>query len=338
MRTFKHYVTVLFMLLCSVAVSAHDFEIGGIFYKITSMTDLTVEVTYDAAEFINNMDYSGTYSLLAYGPDSLTAMVITLYAYSEEEIACTFVNDGKFGLFGEGQYEFDGANTSYGVYNADFETYDLVYAEKGEVVVTVDEEKNITLTGYVICENAVQYNVTVKSKIQRPRLDYDTPDTPVDRVFTAQDEVFIHEEGDLIYFSVQSIEHGDVFDFYMIVEAADPDIVLPVGMYEINDSGEYNTVLAGQGVEVEREERECEIFELEVEKISENPGQCEKICKAEIQGLTEWAFGYRSADQCFDDIGRMEQQSLWSEIRHFERIWIKTLLFFALRCLHCELF
>jgi hypothetical protein len=210
----------------------------------------TVEVTYDAAEFINNMDYSGTYSLLAYGPDSLTAMVISLYAYSEEEIAGTFVNDGKFGLFGEGQYEFDGANTYYGVYNADFETYDLVYAEKGEVVVTVDEEKNITLTGYVICENAVQYNVTVKSKIQRPRLDYDSQDTPVDRVFTAQDEVFIHEEGDLIYFSVQSKEYWDVFDFYMIVEETDPDIVLPVGEYEINDSGDYNTVIAGQGIDM----------------------------------------------------------------------------------------
>ena len=209
-----------------------------------------VEVTYEEAEFINNMDYSGTYSLLAYSQDSLTAMVFTMYAFDMDEIAGTFVNDGKFGLFGDGQYEFDGANTYYGVYNPEFETYDLVYAEKGEVVVTVDEEKNITLTGYVICENAVQYNVTIHSKIQRPRLDYDTPDTPVDRVFTAQDEVFIHEEGDLIYFSVQSKEYWDVFDFYMIVEETDPDIVLPVGEYEINDSGDYNTVIAGQGIDM----------------------------------------------------------------------------------------
>ena len=213
----------------------------------------TVEVTYDAAEFINNMDYSGTYSLLAYGPDSLTAMVISLYAYSEEEIAGTFVNDGKFGLFGEGQYEFDGANTYFGVYNAEFETYDLVYAEKGEVVVTVDEEKNITLKGHVICEDAVQYNVTMKSKIQRPHLDFDSQDTPVDRIFTAQDEVTILdmiEEMGIIYFSVQSKEYWDGFDFSMIVEEADPDIVLPVGEYEINDSGDYNTVLAGQGVDM----------------------------------------------------------------------------------------
>lgn len=213
----------------------------------------TVEVTYDAAEFINNMDYAGTYSLLAYGPDSLTAMVISLYAYSEEEIAGTFVNDGKFGLFGEGQYEFDAANTYYGIYNADFDTYDLVYAEKGEVIVTVDEEKNITLKGHVICEDAVQYNVTMKSKIQRPHLDFDSQDTPVDRIFTAQDEVTtldMIEEMGMIYFSVQSKEYWDVFDFSLIVEEADPDIVLPVGEYEINDSGDYNTVLAGQGIDM----------------------------------------------------------------------------------------
>lgn len=213
----------------------------------------TVEVVYESAEFINNMDYSGTYSLLAYSPDQSNAMVITLYAYSMDDVAGTFVNDGKFGLFGEGQYEFDGANTYFGVYNAEYENYDLMYAEKGELTVTVDEEKNLTLTGYIICENAVQYNVTMKSKVQRPHLDYDSPENPVERIFTAQDEVTIFdliEDAGSIYFSVKSAEYMDAFDFYLLVEAADPETVLPVGEYEINDSGEYNTVLAGQGLDM----------------------------------------------------------------------------------------
>jgi len=34
------------MLLCSITASAHDFEVDGIYYNITSATDLTVEVTY----------------------------------------------------------------------------------------------------------------------------------------------------------------------------------------------------------------------------------------------------------------------------------------------------
>lgn len=33
------------MLLCNIIVSAHDFEVDGIYYNITSETDLTVEVT-----------------------------------------------------------------------------------------------------------------------------------------------------------------------------------------------------------------------------------------------------------------------------------------------------
>ena len=211
-----------------------------------------VEVNYESAEFYNNMDYTGTYSLLAYSPDSVTAMVITLYANSEEEIAGTFVNDGMFGLFGEGQYEFDGANTYYGVLNAGFGDYNLTYADKGELTVTVDEEKNITLTGYIIYEDAVQYNITMKSKIQRVHLDYDSQDTPVDRIFTAQDEVTILdliEDQGAIYFSVQSREYWDAFDFYLIVEEADAETVLPVGEYEISSSGDYNTVLAGQGID-----------------------------------------------------------------------------------------
>ena len=222
-----------------------------LWHAVPTPTEI-VEVNYESAEFYNNMDYTGTYSLLAYSPDSVTAMVITLYASSEDEIAGTFVNDGMFGLFGEGQYEFDGANTYYGILNAGFGDYNLTYADKGELTVTVDEEKNITLTGYIIYEDAVQYNITMKSKIQRVHLDYDSQDTPVDRVFTAQDEVkildLIEDQG-AIYFSVQSREYWDAFDFYLIVEEADAETVLPVGEYEISSSGDYNTVLAGQGID-----------------------------------------------------------------------------------------
>ncbi|MBR2607272.1 MAG: leucine-rich repeat protein [Bacteroidaceae bacterium] len=45
----KNYLKQLFVaivvLLCSVTVSAYDFEVDGIYYNITSETDLTVEVT-----------------------------------------------------------------------------------------------------------------------------------------------------------------------------------------------------------------------------------------------------------------------------------------------------
>ncbi len=46
MRTFKIFLTLIVMLLCCLSVSAHDFEVDGIYYNITSSTDKTVEVTY----------------------------------------------------------------------------------------------------------------------------------------------------------------------------------------------------------------------------------------------------------------------------------------------------
>lgn len=224
----------------------------NLWHAVPTPTEV-VELTYENAEFLNDMDWNGAYSLIAYGPDSLTAMVISGYAYSEEEIPGTYVNDGMFGLFGEGQYEFDGANTYYGIWNEEIESYDLIYADKGEFTITLDEEKNILLTGSIIFENAVLYNVTMKSKITRPRLELDAEDTPVDRLFTAKDMVstedYTAEYGPL-YFEVASLDYMDMFNFYLIAETADPDIVLPEGTYEINNTWEYGTVVAGTGVDM----------------------------------------------------------------------------------------
>ena len=42
----------------------------------------------------------------------------------------------------------------------------------------------------------------------------------------------------------------DMFNFYLIAETADPDIVLPEGTYEINNTWEYGTVVAGTGIDM----------------------------------------------------------------------------------------
>ena len=46
MRTIKTWLATTAVLLCSITVSAHDFEDNGIYYNITSTADKTVEVTY----------------------------------------------------------------------------------------------------------------------------------------------------------------------------------------------------------------------------------------------------------------------------------------------------
>ena len=60
MRKFKSFVLAMIGLLCSLSVSAEDFEVDGIYYNITSSTDMTVEVT--------NRNYTGTVNI----PESVT--------------------------------------------------------------------------------------------------------------------------------------------------------------------------------------------------------------------------------------------------------------------------
>ena len=58
MKHIKHLFTAL-LLLFSVAVNAHDFEVNGIYYNITSSTNKTVSVTYRGSSY---SEYSGEYT------------------------------------------------------------------------------------------------------------------------------------------------------------------------------------------------------------------------------------------------------------------------------------
>ena len=55
----RNLLTMLFVGLCSLTASAHDFEYRGIYYNITSSTDFTVEVTYEGSSASAYAEYSG---------------------------------------------------------------------------------------------------------------------------------------------------------------------------------------------------------------------------------------------------------------------------------------
>ncbi len=57
LNTFRGFLLTL-LLVCVGSVSAHDFEVGGIYYKILSETDKTVEVTYKGN---SDSEYSNEY-------------------------------------------------------------------------------------------------------------------------------------------------------------------------------------------------------------------------------------------------------------------------------------
>lgn len=58
MKHFRLLFTTL-LLLCAVSVSAHDFEVGGIYYNILSKSDKTVEVTFKGSTY---SEYSNEYT------------------------------------------------------------------------------------------------------------------------------------------------------------------------------------------------------------------------------------------------------------------------------------
>lgn len=209
-----------------------------------------VTVVYDNVQFVNNMDY-GYYSLLAFSPDSSEVMMISVYAYGEDYIAGEFVNEG---LFGEGRYDIIGMESYYGIWSEDMYMYEMSYLDKGEILVEMDEEKNITLKGWIVCENAVKYNVTMKSKYAKPALDYDTDGEAVERTYTADDElVVVDQTADYgsILLQVYSMDTMDEVLLYILSATTDADIVVPEGTYPINNSWEYGTVVASTGVDYE---------------------------------------------------------------------------------------
>ena len=73
-------------LLWSMSVSAHDFKVGGIYYKITSQADKTVAVTYRGDVY--NYEYSDEYSGEVKIPESVT--------YSGDTYSVTSIGDYAF--------------------------------------------------------------------------------------------------------------------------------------------------------------------------------------------------------------------------------------------------
>ena len=126
----------------------------------------TVKLDIENAELILDFEYSGTYNLIGYSADSLNMFVVTVPALDKEDIPGTFVNDGMFGKFGEGQYDFDASSSYVGKWNAMDMYYEFYYIQKGQFTVVLDDEDNITLTASVVCDDAIQYQVTLTSKYE----------------------------------------------------------------------------------------------------------------------------------------------------------------------------
>ena len=210
------------------------------------IVELTVE-----AEFINVLEYD-FYRLS--GVDAATGLLVTMSPITRE-VAGTFVNDGLFGKFGAegGQYDFSTytyvAKPTGKLDESGNPEYDVYSVEKGTMTVTMDAEGKIVATVSVICSNAVQYEITMTAKFSKPHLLFDA-EVPVEKTYTSDDvvEAEYNDDHGIVYWQVKAADGSDMCALYFFVEKADADIVVPAGVYTIDDSMDYGTVLASPGV------------------------------------------------------------------------------------------
>lgn len=212
-------------------------------YTAPTPTD-TVEVEMPV-EFVNSM-LDGYYTLAAFTPDS--AWYISLSPITKE-VAGTYVNDGLFGKFGaiDGAYDFYGGNSF--VRAKDGERPHTV--EKGVLEVKMAADSTIIAEAKVICSNNIYYHLKMVSAYNE-HLEFDEPYEMVDRVYTTADNVVIDnqiEEEGFVYLCITAADNTDQAAFFFYAQEEDPDIIIPVGVYPINDTQDYGTVYANPGIQ-----------------------------------------------------------------------------------------
>ena len=216
-----------------------------LWYAVATPTD-TIDLTFNDVTFTNHLE-EGYYQLIAYTEDQ-TRMVS--FTPASHEVEGTFVNDGMFGRFGEGHYDFFNDYTYIQEWNAGTQEYDTYTIEKGELVVALSEDGVITARAEVIGEDAKLYRITMYSKYERSHLEFDSPEGAIDRVYGAEDDIVIEDHtqsGGYIVFDATAQDHSDMVVLYVFADEVDSEITIPVGVYPINHSLKVGTVLASTG-------------------------------------------------------------------------------------------
>ncbi len=202
----------------------------------------TVQVEIEAT-FDNNIQLEGYYKISGYNKENTLHIAL---APITEEVAGTFVNDGKFSSFGEGQYDFYYNETAvYKNINGRAVAYSV---EKCTMNVTVAENGDMTVVATLIASDAVQYEVTMTSKYNE-YLDYDATTDAVDRTYNATDKVLLekYENDYAAYMEICAADGSDLVALYFVVDEYDDEITIPAGIYPINKTLEPTTVMASVG-------------------------------------------------------------------------------------------
>ncbi|MBR1996465.1 MAG: hypothetical protein IJ989_04360 [Paludibacteraceae bacterium] len=222
-----------------------------LWYAVPAVID-TQEIHIYNATFYNKLEKDGYFALVGTTADKSIDFAISLLGKTEDDIPGTYINDGVFGGFTGKNYDFiNFIGGSYSTYiakwNPDKNDYDVISIEKGNAKVTMDEDKNIMLIGSFITQDGMQYDITLTTKVDKPRLDYDMTEGAIDCIITSNDTTLEDNtaKNGSIFFDVRT--DNELLALYFYAETADPDIVIPEGTYYIDESEDYFSVNASDG-------------------------------------------------------------------------------------------
>ena len=221
----------------------------ALWYAVPTPTDtITLELTN--VPFENHLE-EGYFQFIEYTEDQTHMISFTVASH---EVIGTFSNDGMFGNFGTGKYDFFNDYTYISEWNSLTNEYDIYTIEKGDLVVSMTIDGTIYAQATVICENAKLYNISITSKYTRPHLPADAEEGEVERIYTTEDRISITDytqTNGLIVFEAESAKHNDMVVLYFFANKYDHEIGIPEGIYSINNSLQAGSVLASTGINLD---------------------------------------------------------------------------------------
>ena len=229
-----------------------QYEIS-MFYAVPTPTE-TVKYDFnglgdDIVDLTNAVTSSGIFILDAMSADGQLMAKVNVERITTKSIEGTFYNDGKFD-----HSDFYPVDTWVKVYNATTKAYDEYSVQKGTMTVKVENDI-VTAVASFICDNAVQYDFTFKTEYVGERIPWDEEEEELDYTFEKNSNVKVIDwrpyDYRIIELFMVDADETIAADFYFIVDAnvaADPDIVIPEGVYPINASWQSGTTLASSGI------------------------------------------------------------------------------------------
>lgn len=218
----------------------------ALWYAVPTPTD-TITLQLSDVPFENHLE-EGYFQFIEYTEDQTHMISFTVASH---DLTGTFTNDGMFGKFGTGKYDFFNDYTYISEWNNLTNQYDIYTIEKGDLVVSMTIDGSIYAEATVICENAKLYHISFTSKLARPHLPADAEEGEVDRIYTTDDYITITDytqANGLIIFEAESTTHNDAVALYIFANHFDAEIGIPEGTYPINSSLQAGSVLASTGI------------------------------------------------------------------------------------------